>query len=125
MTYTITDQDVDAYLLGLRQMASKSAKHTLDTLKETINDISDICLKAKAGNNVGHQILCQIRNTMSDCAANEVLFNDMLKTYRKECLPLYYKNWDNFSPDAQEKLSPMYIYFFLWPSFVNVYGGYD
>ena len=36
MTYTITDQDGDAYLLGLRQMASESAKHTLE-LKE--NDI--------------------------------------------------------------------------------------
>ena len=32
MTYAITDQDGEAYLLSLREMPSKSAKHTLDTL---------------------------------------------------------------------------------------------
>ncbi len=111
MTYTITDEDGQAYLLGLRQMASKSAQHTLDTLKETINDISDICLKANAGSDIGHKVLCQIRNTMSDRAATEVLFNNMLKSYREECLPLYNEHWGSFSDAAKEKLSQMYNFF--------------
>ena len=111
MTYAITDQDGEAYLLSLRQMASKSAKHTLDTLKETLNDITDICEKAKAGNDVGNQVLCQIRNTMSDRAATETLFNKILKTYREECLSLHKENWNNFSEEAKNKLTEMYNFF--------------
>ena len=111
MTYAITDQDGEAYLLGLRQMASKSAQHTLDTLKETLTDITDICQKAKAGNNIGHKVLCQIRNTMSDRAATESLFNKMLQTYREECLVLYKENWENFSDEAKAKLTEMHNFF--------------
>ena len=111
MTYTITDDDGEAHLLGLRQMASKSAKHTLDNLKETPSDITDICQKSNAGNDIGYKVLCQIRNTMSDRAATEGLFNNMLKSYREECLPLYMDNWDNFSSPAREKLSEMYNFF--------------
>ncbi len=111
MTYAITDQEGESYLLGLRQMASKSAKDTLETLKETLADITDICEKASAGSDIGHQLLCQIRNTMSDRAATETLFNKMLQTYREECLPLFYKNWQHFSEEAQGKLAEMHNFF--------------
>ena len=40
-----------------------------------------------------------------------ILFNNMLKSYREECLPLYMDNWDNFSSPAREKLSEMYNFF--------------
>ncbi|XP_033632082.1 uncharacterized protein LOC117293760 [Asterias rubens] len=48
---------------------------------------------------------------MSDRAATEALFNDMLQTYRKECLPLYTKGWDKFSTAAKEKLLHMNNFF--------------
>ena len=121
MTYTVTGQDGEAYLLSLRQMASKSAQHTLDTLKETLADITDICDKANAGSNIGHKVLCEIRNTMSDRAATEVLFNKMLDSYRKTCLPLYSQHWNQFSDEARDKLCEMYN-FLLWATSSDING---
>ncbi|XP_021339625.1 ERC protein 2-like, partial [Mizuhopecten yessoensis] len=42
-SYIVTDEEDNSYLLGLREMQNKSAKCTLDTLKEILSDISNIC----------------------------------------------------------------------------------
>lgn len=40
--FAVTDTAKNTYLLGLREMASKSAKTTLDTFHEILEDINDV-----------------------------------------------------------------------------------
>ena len=108
MTYTITDEDDNSYVLGLREMISKSAEDTLTTLKVILDDLTEVC---SFGNDTGLKILCQIKNTMSDRAATETKFNAILKTYRETCLPLYHEGWDRFSNAAKSKLIEMNNFF--------------
>ena len=89
-------------------MVSKSADDTLATLKDVLNDISHIYNNhLKPGNETGIKILSQIKNTMSDQAATESKFNELLKTYRSECMDKCIDGWDSFSVDAQEALNKM------------------
>ena len=44
MTYTINDDNEKTYILGLREMVSKSADDTLSTFKDVLDDISHIML---------------------------------------------------------------------------------
>ena len=72
----------------------------MTTFQTILHDITDICNRLTPNNEqeeTGLKILCQIKNTMSDRAATEGLFNKMLKTYREECLPLYKEGWDKFN----------------------------
>jgi hypothetical protein len=112
MTYTITDDNQQSFVLGLRQMVSKSAKHTLDMLKIVLSDISDICrTNSLDKGDTGLKILTQIKNTMSDRAATETKFNDLLATYRSECLPLMTEGWDHFTKEAKGKMNEMNNFF--------------
>ena len=112
MTYTINDDNENTYILGLREMVSKSADDTLTTFKDVLDDISHICNDhITPGNETGIKILSQIKNTMSDRAATESKFNELLKTYRSECLDKCIEGWDSFSVDAQEALKKMNNFF--------------
>ena len=88
-----TDDASNSFVLGMRDIVSKSSEDTLTTLKMILDDIDDIHNGLKQENEekdkVGLEILCKIKNTMSDRAATEAKFNDMLKTYREDCLKLY------------------------------------
>ena len=114
MTYTISGDD-DSYVLGMRDIVSKSAEDTLTTLKVILDDINDIHNGLKQENDekneVGLEILCKIKNFMSDRAATEAKFNDMLQTYRKECLKLYKKGWETFTQEKKDKLIQMNNFF--------------
>ena len=82
--FVVTDEEKRPYLLGLREMANKSAKTTLDTLKEIIQDISEsVGMESQSG----QKILCSIKNTRSDRAQTEKAFNNLLEDSRKEILP--------------------------------------
>ena len=92
----------------LREMVSKSADDTLATLKDVLDDISHICNDhLTPGNETGIKTLSQIKNTMSDRATTESKFNELLKTYRSECLDKCIEGWDSFYVDAQEALKKM------------------
>eukprot|EP00057_Strongylocentrotus_purpuratus_P018906 XP_011673380.1 PREDICTED: uncharacterized protein LOC105442707 [Strongylocentrotus purpuratus] len=108
MAYTMHDSEGSSYVLGMREMISKSAENTLGTLKLVLDDISSICSELSdglPGNDVGLEILTKIKNTMSDRAATECLFNVMLKTFREECLPLYKEGWQHFNESTKAKLT--------------------
>lgn len=71
--FAVTDNAKNTYLLGLREM-SKSAKTTLDTSHEILEDINDVCSLREEKtdqNNKGYRILSGIKNTMSDRASTE------------------------------------------------------
>ena len=85
MGFHITDAEKRFYVLGVRDLATKSADDTLSTFKEVLQDIDDA--KAESQKDVAKKILGHIKNTMSDRAATEVLWHEMLSTYRTEILP--------------------------------------
>ena len=100
--YAVTDDNKTPYLLGLREMSSKSAKTALDTFKEILSDISSV-QQSKAG----ERILTQISNTMSDRAATETAFNRILSEYRSDFLPAVTENWNSLNSAEKEALSKM------------------
>lgn len=108
MTYTVTDAEYNNFVLGLREMVSKSAGDTLTTFKKIQDDITDIC---HGKDDVGSKILCEIKNTMSDRAATESKFNAILQSYRESCLPKITDNWDSLSKTAKQKLIEMNNFF--------------
>ena len=82
----------DTYTLGIRETASGSAQTTLDTLQEILDYLTSAAAAKKgAGTETGKIILSKIKkykkNTMSDRAATEKAFNDLLSHYRSEILP--------------------------------------
>ena len=83
--YAASDMDGNYYVLGLRDLPTKSAKDTLHTFKEILQDIDSRINLSES--EVSKQILVNIRNTMSDKAATETKFNTLLEIFRKETLP--------------------------------------
>ena len=49
--------------------------------------------------------------TISDRAATEVKFNDMLQLYRREVLPFIYSQYDDFSGEEKQSLSCLCNFF--------------
>lgn len=66
-------------------MATKSAQNTLDTFMEILQDIDDT-KKDIHHQSAGNKILCNIQ-IISDRAATELKFDELLESYREELLP--------------------------------------
>ena len=82
--YEACDKTGKFWVLGLRDIATKSADDTLHVFQQILNDIdsvSDIPEKSKL-------LLRHITSTMSDRAATEIKFNRLLEEYRTQVLPL-------------------------------------
>ena len=81
-------------------MASNSAATVMDTFKEILHDINDHCSETSgATSTVGSEVLCNKRNTMSDCAATEKAFNTLLENFRAEILPKINKSWNEMTEE--------------------------
>ena len=112
--FAATDENQNSYLLGLREMSSKSAETVLDTLKTILQDITDLCQEKENNDkerNVGYRLLSNIRNTMSDRAATEKKFHTLLESFRIDILPDFVKNWDELSADERDVWSKMNNFF--------------
>lgn len=75
-------------------MCNKSSHTTLETLKEILSDISEVC-NENIDNTIGDKILCNFQNFMSDRAKTNIAFTDLLVDYRKEIMPQILKSWDD------------------------------
>ena len=91
-TFLITDESMNVYCLGLRDMCNKSSRTTLEIFKEILSDISEVC--SEDTENIGNKILCNLKNFMSDRAKTNIAFTDMLVDYRKEIMPQISNSWD-------------------------------
>ena len=76
-------------------------------------------IQAISEHSVSNEILCHITSTMSDRAATEVKFNDLLETYRKEVLPLCYVGYDTFSEEEKFRLEKLHNFFCGLHALVN------
>ena len=97
MAYGITTKNKETKVLGIKQMVTKSAKDTLDTLCKVVQEVTDACQIQ----GVGDRIITNIKNTMSDRASTEKLFNSILHEYRSDLLPQIDANFSKMSDDAQ------------------------
>lgn len=76
-TYDVRTTDKNTYTLGLRHVFSTSAKDTLVTFKEILEDLDDV--QYTLGKDaVSAKIISKIKNTMSDRHAAEKLSNELL-----------------------------------------------
>ena len=97
--FSVQDDEGTQWVMGLKEMNNKSAQTCLDTFKYILNEI-DITTESTCGK----RIVANIKNTMSDSAATEKKFHNLLQTYREEILPDVYSNWDELTEDEQTKL---------------------
>jgi hypothetical protein len=115
-SFASRDSDGNYLVLGMRDMATKSSQDTLDCFKEILNDIN----LASENEHAGKNILINIKNTMSDKAATEKKFNEILSEYRKEILPQVIKNYEQLNTESQLAISHMNNFFvgcihsFIW-----------
>ena len=89
------DEEGHLYVLGLREMASKASSDVLATFQQILRDIKDRSMDSNS--DVAREILLRITCTMSDRAATQEKFNELLEEYRKEILPLVMDNYDSLS----------------------------
>ena len=88
--YGVTDANGRDWVLGLRDITSKSALDALVRLKEILDDIAELRerLDEPGTNSRRYELLLAIEHTMSDRAATETRFNSLLEAYMNEVLPL-------------------------------------
>jgi hypothetical protein len=100
--FSVRDKDQKEWILGLKEMKDKSSDSCLSTLTQVIQDISD-CPTTETGK----RILTNIKNTMSDRAATEKKFHELLKDYREEILPSVYSGWEELIEGEKESITTM------------------
>lgn len=111
MGYHVPDEDGRLYVLGLRDICTKSGKDTLDTLKGILAHIDE-----RAGltpDKVSKKILCNIYSTMSNRVATEHKFDELLEMYRKDVLTDVIDGYNDMPEEDRRVLEIKY--FLLWP----------
>ena len=68
------------WILGLRQMTTKSGQNALDTLLDILKDINTVSDESE--NDTSRSILKTKASTMSDRASTQLKFNQLLEDYR-------------------------------------------
>lgn len=107
MVYATTTSDQKTRVLGMKQIPSKSAADTLDTLVGTLDEISETCGMP----DLGKELIVNLKNTMSDRAATEKLFNSMLQKYREKLMPSIISGFENFTEEQKESTFKMNHFF--------------
>ena len=98
-------------------MQCKSSESVLDTLKQILQDINEMCDNHES---VGYQLLTRIKkNTMSDRASTEKKFQSLLDEYRIEILKDIKNGWNILSDDEKDAMSRMNNFFCFLHLLVN------
>ena len=79
--FHVRDKEGNMMVLGLREMATKSGSDTLTTFQNILDDINNVSRCSE--NEVSQKILLNIVSTMSDRAATQKKFNELLEEYRR------------------------------------------
>ena len=114
-----TDMDKRYWVLGIRDLATKSADDTLSTFKEVLQDIDDK-KRADDTSDVAKKILKNIQNTMSDRAATEMKWHEMLENYRRNILPEVVENWKDLTEDEKAPLERLRNFYCGLHTYVQV-----
>ena len=107
--YHLRDQEGRMYVLGLRELETKSASDTLATFQEILKDIEH---RYKVDDSiVSKKCLVNIIATMSDRASTEIKFNELLQDFRSKILPDLIENWSSMSNEDQTAVSQLMNFF--------------
>ena len=117
MGYEAADSEGNLWVIGLRDIETKSASNTLTVFKEILSDLDTASQSGE--DRTSKDIICHIKATMSDRAATELKFNSLLEQYRKEILPLVYYNYQTFTEDERMALENMSNFFCGLHALVN------
>jgi E1A/CREB-binding protein len=120
MGYEASGTDGNLWVLELRDIETKSADNTLKVFKEIFSDLNDI--SDSENDPVSRDIIKHICATLSDRAATEMKFNNLLESYRKDVLPLIYLNYDTLSDNEKQQLETLCNFFCGLHSLVNLAG---
>lgn len=90
MGYEACDSEDKFWVLGLRDIETKSANDTLKVFNQILSDLDDASWFDD--NYTSRSIVNNIVATMSDRAATELKFNTLLSDFRKETLTLAIEN---------------------------------
>lgn len=97
-------------MLGLRHLVTKSGADTLTTLKEILEDIDST--SRLSNNTASKKILLNIVSLMSDRAATQMKFNNMLEDYRQDVLKESIGNaWNEMTEAEQLSVSKLNNFF--------------
>lgn len=117
MGYKACDSKGNFWVLGLRDIETKSANDTLKVVNQILSDLDDTSrLDNKETSN---NIVSHIVATMSDRAATEVKFNELLTEFRKEILPLTYHNYNTFTAEEKDYIGNLCNFFCGLHALVN------
>ncbi|CAG2248041.1 unnamed protein product [Mytilus edulis] len=121
--FVTTNEDKKPFLLGLRQMSNKAAQTQLDVFKQILGDIElryNQVTTNDVNNKLSIKILQNIKCTMSDRAATQVSFNQLLESYRSSMLQEHLENYNLLQEPDQMLLSKMYNFFCGLHLLVNI-----
>ena len=99
-----SDPDGRVYVLGMRDIISKSGQDCLNTFKQILCDIDDV---PHGSYEVARKILVKIFSTMSDRESTQIKFNKLLEEYRKDILSLTVENYYSMSEAQQLSLGKL------------------
>lgn len=109
--YHLSDSEGRIYVLGLRQLLTKSGRDTLAVFQDILQDIDD---RSEKTHLASIKILLNITATMSDRASSELQFNELLEKFRADVLPELMTNWNELSDEDQRSASSLLNFFVVY-----------
>lgn len=94
-----SDSEGRMYVLGLRQLLTKSGRDTLAVFQDILQDIDD---RSEKTDLAFKKILLKVTTTMIDRASTELIFNELLEKFSAEVLPELMRNWKELSDEDEE-----------------------
>ena len=118
MGYEASDSEGKLWVLGLREICTKSTEHTLSTFKEILADIDYRSNKSQTKKS--KLLLQHIVATMSDRASTEIKFNSLLEEYRASILPLLDEQFNDLDTEEKHSVSKLCNFFFCLHGLVHI-----
>lgn len=118
MGYEATDGDGSYWVLGLREICTKSSGDTLDTLKQLLGDIDEV--SRNTGSESTKLFMQHIVATMSDRAATETKFNTLLEEFRHDILPVIDERYEDLSGNEAQPINNILNFFCGLHSLVHI-----
>ena len=103
MGYECSDSGGNLWVLGLKEIETKSAKDTLAVFQQILTDLEN----SSNDDSVLKDIITHTTATMSEIAATEVKFNEFIEQYRTEVLPLAYHTYGTFTEEVKSAIQNM------------------
>ena len=97
--FDVRMSDGDVYMLGMRDVASGDSKNTLKLLLDVLGDVASVS-KGELHETVD-KMLVNVKNIMSDRAAAERKFGELLHDYRKKVVPSVVSGWGDMSSEER------------------------